>query len=73
MPFTEEDTSMSQQNPIFIPGPTNVPDRLRHAMNVQTQDHRAPDFVKTFLPGWTFISWNAPGAPAPRPTGSRRS
>lgn len=41
---------MSQQNPIFIPGPTNIPDRLRHAMNVQTQDHRSPDFVKTLRP-----------------------
>lgn len=41
---------MSQQNPVFIPGPTNIPDRLRHAMNVQTQDHRAPDFVEVFAP-----------------------
>ncbi|MEM1005667.1 MAG: L-aspartate--glyoxylate aminotransferase BhcA [Pseudomonadota bacterium] len=41
---------MSIQNPIFIPGPTNMPDRLRLAMHVQTQDHRAPDFVETFSP-----------------------
>lgn len=41
---------MSQQNPVFIPGPTNIPERLRHAMNVPTQDHRAPDFSNTFLP-----------------------
>ncbi len=41
---------MSLQNPIFIPGPTNIPERLRHAMNVPTQDHRAPDFSETFLP-----------------------
>lgn len=41
---------MSDQNPVFIPGPTNIPDRLRAAMHVQTQDHRAPDFVKTFAP-----------------------
>ena len=41
---------MSDQNPVFIPGPTNIPDRLRLAMQVQTQDHRAPDFVKTFAP-----------------------
>lgn len=41
---------MSNQNPIFIPGPTNIPDRLRLAMHVQTQDHRAPDFVDTFAP-----------------------
>lgn len=37
---------MSGQNPVFIPGPTNIPDRLRHATNVQTIDHRAPDFVQ---------------------------
>ena len=41
---------MSTQNPVFIPGPTNMPDRLRLAMQVQTQDHRAPDFVETFGP-----------------------
>ena len=41
---------MSSQNPIFIPGPTNIPDRLRHAMHAQTLDHRAPDFVKNFAP-----------------------
>lgn len=41
---------MSDQNPVFIPGPTNMPDRLRHAMLVQTRDHRAPDFVETLRP-----------------------
>lgn len=41
---------MSDQNPVFIPGPTNIPDRLRHAMQIQTRDHRAPDFVETFAP-----------------------
>ncbi|MEL6583713.1 MAG: L-aspartate--glyoxylate aminotransferase BhcA [Pseudomonadota bacterium] len=41
---------MSDQNPVFIPGPTNIPDRLRAAMNVQTSDHRAPDFVEMFAP-----------------------
>lgn len=41
---------MSDQNPVFIPGPTNIPDRLRQAMQVQTRDHRAPDFVETFAP-----------------------
>lgn len=41
---------MHSQNPVFIPGPTNIPDRLRHAMNVQTLDHRAPDFVNVFSP-----------------------
>jgi len=41
---------MSHQNPIFIPGPTNMPDELRAAMNVQTTDHRAPDFQDMLLP-----------------------
>jgi alanine-glyoxylate transaminase/serine-glyoxylate transaminase/serine-pyruvate transaminase len=41
---------MSSQNPVFIPGPTNIPDRLRQAMNVQTSDHRAPDFIELLLP-----------------------
>lgn len=41
---------MSGQNPVFIPGPTNIPDRLRHAMSVQTSDHRAPDFVELLAP-----------------------
>ena len=41
---------MSTQNPVFIPGPTNIPERLRHAMNVPTMDHRAPDFVKILEP-----------------------
>ncbi|GGB81557.1 serine--glyoxylate aminotransferase [Marinobacterium zhoushanense] len=41
---------MSDQNPVFIPGPTNIPDRLLNAMHMQTRDHRAPDFVETFAP-----------------------
>lgn len=41
---------MNGQNPVFIPGPTNIPDRLRLAMAAQTWDHRAPDFVDVFHP-----------------------
>jgi alanine-glyoxylate transaminase/serine-glyoxylate transaminase/serine-pyruvate transaminase len=29
---------------LFIPGPTNVPDEVRRAMNVGQEDMRAPDF-----------------------------
>jgi alanine-glyoxylate transaminase/serine-glyoxylate transaminase/serine-pyruvate transaminase len=29
---------------LCIPGPTNVPEAVRRAMNVTMQDHRAPDF-----------------------------
>ncbi|MEL6217222.1 MAG: aminotransferase class V-fold PLP-dependent enzyme, partial [Pseudomonadota bacterium] len=38
------------QNPVFIPGPTNIPDRLRYAMSIQTMDHRAPDFIELLSP-----------------------
>lgn len=31
-------------NHLFIPGPTNVPESVRRAMNVPMQDMRAPDF-----------------------------
>lgn len=31
-------------NHLFIPGPTNVPESVRQAMNVPMQDHRAADF-----------------------------
>ncbi len=41
---------MHRMNPVFIPGPTNIPDPIRHAMNVQTMDHRASDFGDVFLP-----------------------
>ncbi|OWV87632.1 serine--glyoxylate aminotransferase [Rhizobium sp. R635] len=39
---------MTDQNPIFIPGPTNIPDRIRNAMNRQTVDHRSPKFSELF-------------------------
>ena len=35
---------MSTQNPIFIPGPTNIPDVLRKAVDMPTIDHRSPLF-----------------------------
>ncbi len=45
-----QQNALTGQNPIFIPGPTNIPDRLRHAMNIPSSDHRAPDFVNLFKP-----------------------
>ena len=42
--------TMFDQNPLFIPGPTNTPDRLWQAMDVQTRDHRSPDFVDLMVP-----------------------
>ena len=41
---------MSVENPVFIPGPTNIPDRLLRAMDARTQDHRAPDVAARFSP-----------------------
>ncbi len=41
---------MTGQNPVFIPGPTNMPERLRRAMNIPASDHRAPDFVNLLIP-----------------------
>jgi alanine-glyoxylate transaminase / serine-glyoxylate transaminase / serine-pyruvate transaminase len=35
---------MSGRNFLFVPGPTNVPDRILRAMSVASEDHRSPDF-----------------------------
>lgn len=41
---------MTGQNPVFIPGPTNIPDRPRHAMGIETKDDRSPDFGELLAP-----------------------
>ncbi|MFZ1815857.1 MAG: L-aspartate--glyoxylate aminotransferase BhcA [Rhizobiaceae bacterium] len=41
---------MSSQNPVFIPGPTNIPDELRRAIDFPTIDHRSPVFVEMLKP-----------------------
>ncbi len=38
------------QNPVFIPGPTNIPDRIRKACDIATIDHRSPRFARIFEP-----------------------
>lgn len=38
------------QNPVFIPGPTNIPDRIRKACDIATIDHRSPRFARIFDP-----------------------
>lgn len=38
------------QTQLFIPGPTNVPEVVRQAMNIPMQDMRAPDFGALTLP-----------------------
>jgi len=35
---------MSHQNPVFIPGPTNIPEALRKACDMPTIDHRSSVF-----------------------------
>ena len=35
---------MSGRNFLFVPGPTNVPDRVLRAMSVASEDHRSADF-----------------------------
>ncbi|SFN49018.1 serine-glyoxylate aminotransferase apoenzyme [Roseovarius lutimaris] len=35
---------------LFIPGPTNVPDVIRRAMNIPMEDMRAPDFADFVTP-----------------------
>ena len=37
-------------NSLFIPGPTNMPDRVRSAINKALQDHRAPDMPQFTRP-----------------------
>lgn len=41
---------MSFQNPVFIPGPTNMPESIRHACNMPTIDHRSPLFGEILHP-----------------------
>ncbi len=41
---------MSFQNPVFIPGPTNIPEALRKACDMPTIDHRSPLFGSILHP-----------------------
>ncbi|MCH9852823.1 MAG: aminotransferase class V-fold PLP-dependent enzyme [Alphaproteobacteria bacterium] len=38
------------QNPVFIPGPTNMPEHIRKACDMATIDHRSPIFGKILQP-----------------------
>jgi alanine-glyoxylate transaminase/serine-glyoxylate transaminase/serine-pyruvate transaminase len=56
---------MSFQNPVFIPGPTNMPESLRKACDLPTIDHRSPTFARFFKPavaGVRRVLGMAPGA-----------
>ena len=41
---------MYAQNPVFIPGPTNIPDIIRKAVDMPTLDHRSPLFGQILRP-----------------------
>ena len=41
---------MSLQNPVFIPGPTNIPEVIRKACDMPTIDHRSPLFATILHP-----------------------
>lgn len=41
---------MSSQNPVFIPGPTNMPEVVRKACDMATLDHRSAAFGRIFAP-----------------------
>ncbi|WP_312528363.1 L-aspartate--glyoxylate aminotransferase BhcA [Paracoccus sp. (in: a-proteobacteria)] len=41
---------MISQNPVFIPGPTNMPEALRRAVDIPTIDHRSAEFGRILHP-----------------------
>lgn len=41
---------MSTQNPLFVPGPTNIPERLRRAVDFPSIDHRSAAFGQMLGP-----------------------
>ncbi|MFZ1468582.1 MAG: L-aspartate--glyoxylate aminotransferase BhcA [Paracoccaceae bacterium] len=41
---------MTHLNPVFIPGPTNMPESVRKACDMPTLDHRSPAFARMFKP-----------------------
>ncbi|MGI9405792.1 MAG: L-aspartate--glyoxylate aminotransferase BhcA [Hyphomicrobiaceae bacterium] len=41
---------MTGTRALFIPGPTNVPDRVRNAIDIPMEDQRAPDLPEFTLP-----------------------
>ena len=41
---------MYSQNPVFIPGPTNMPEVLRKASDLPTIDHRSEHFGDILQP-----------------------
>jgi alanine-glyoxylate transaminase/serine-glyoxylate transaminase/serine-pyruvate transaminase len=57
---------MAGRNFLFVPGPTNVPDRVLRAMVVSQEDHRSPDFPtlsRAVLSGLKPVFKTTTGAP----------
>ena len=57
---------MAGRNFLFVPGPTNVPDRVLRAMAVPMEDHRSPAFpelTRTVLSGLKPIFKTTTGTP----------
>jgi alanine-glyoxylate transaminase/serine-glyoxylate transaminase/serine-pyruvate transaminase len=57
---------MAGRNFLFVPGPTNVPDRVMRAMMVSMEDHRSPAFpalTRTILPGLKKVFRTERGTP----------
>jgi len=46
----KEERAMSFQNPVFIPGPTNIPEAVRRACDMPTLDHRSAMFADILQP-----------------------
>ena len=46
---------MHTQNPVFIPGPTNIPETLRRAVDMPTMDHRSAAFKDILHPALSGV------------------
>ena len=57
---------MAGRNFLFVPGPTNVPDRIQRAMVVSMEDHRSPHFpvlTNTIMTGLKSVYRTKVGTP----------
>ncbi|MFN5810933.1 MAG: aminotransferase class V-fold PLP-dependent enzyme, partial [Burkholderiales bacterium] len=57
---------MAGRNFLFVPGPTNVPERIQRAMMVSMEDHRSPNFphlTHTIMAGLKDIFRSKLGTP----------
>jgi len=57
---------MAGRNFLFVPGPTNIPDRVMRAMMVSMEDHRSPAFpalTREIMPGLKKVFRTENGTP----------